>query len=448
MTVSYWSGKAAENSSLQQYFKEGMQTFEDQHSNINVDLNILAWGQLTQKYITTMQSGTSPPALASAGTYGLEMFRNGAVEDLSTYMEGDPDLPEKWTPTMQESTDYRGQRWAGGIGAINTTHLGLNVSLFKEHTDVQAPEEDLNTWTQLRRALDQIQEGTGDGVYPYEVTGTQADVEAYWGAARTAYTGGTDPWIDVTDQGSPENPVVKPGQTERTDGMIKNNIDLGEQYSSGGYPSRGDEGVLPMLVNDKVAAYNYGVSVQGIRGLTPNATFGWDGDYMAISTPKLDPNYGEEFNLPELAGKEGQHGGHTWSLEGQLCVSKSKSSAVKEATYQLLKFRNTSPEFCLELYASPDLAQAVPAYTPLLDDIRSEEYADMRTQVHNHMIEELANYGENFRTTGAAWDTPGTNTIRWDQIGGTMAEAYAGQISRENAASTMGDRIRSTLAEQ
>lgn len=448
VTVSYWSGKAAETSALQNYFEEGMQTFEDQNSNINVDLNVLEWDQLSERYITTMQSGTNPPALASVGTYGLEMFRNGSVQELSTYMEGDSDLPEKWTPTMKEATNYRGDRWSGGIGAINTTHLGLHVGLFKEHTDVEQPAEDLKTWTQLRRALNQIQENTGNDVYPYEVTGVQSDVEAYWGAARTAYTDGTDPWLDVTDQGSPDDPVIKVDQNERTDGMILNNIDLGAEYSSPGHPTRGDEDVAPMLVNDQVASYNYGMSVQGIKAITPDATFGWDGDYMAIKTPKLDPNYGEEFDIPELAGKEGQHGGHTWALEGQLCVTESKSSAVKDAAYDLIKFRNTSPDFCLQLYADANLAQAVPAFNPLLDDILSDEYADMRTQVHTHMINELDEYGANYRTTGASWDVPGTNPIRWENIGGTLSEVYAGQIDRENATSEIASRIQTTLDEQ
>ena len=441
VTVSYWSGKAAETPKLKQYFKDGMKTFEEQNSKIKVDMTVLAWDQLNQKYITTMQSGTNPPDLASAGTYGLEMFQNGKVAELSSYMEGDPDLPEKWTPAMQEATEYQDKQWAAGIGGLNTTVFGLRSDIFRDAAGIQNPEKELNTWTQVRRAFEKIKKNTDS--HAYEVTGVQSDVEAYWGNARTSYTGGTDPWIDVENKGSTDNPHVKPGNAPRTDGMIKNNIDLGATYSTDKHPSRGDEGVIPLFVKGDVASFGYSLSVKSIKALDPSFKFGWDGQAYALAAPKLDPNYGEEFGIPELAGKEGQHGGHSWTLEGQLCVT--KSSKVKEAAYKLAKFRNTSKDFGLPLYVDPELAQSVPAYKPLLQAIQQSKYKDMRTQPLNKQISLLEEYGDNYRTTGAKWDIPGTNTIRWDNIGGTMAKAYSGQIKRDKAPQQMASAIKKTI---
>ncbi|MFC4552869.1 MULTISPECIES: ABC transporter substrate-binding protein [Halorussus] len=441
VTVSYWSGKAAETPQLKQYFQKGMKTFEKQNSKVKVDLSVMSWDQLNQKYITTMQSGTNPPDLAAAGTYGLEMFQNGKVAELSTFMEGDSDLPEKWTPAMQEATDYRGKQWAAGIGGLNTTVFALRSDIFRNAAGIQNPEKELKTWTQMRRALDKIKKNTD--AHAYEVTGTQADVEPYWGNARTAYTGGTDPWIDVEDKGSSKDPHVKPGKAARTDGMIKNNIDLGKAYSTDKHPSRGDEGVIPLFVRGDIASYGYSLSVKSIKAINPDATFGWDGEAYALAAPKLDPNYGNEFDIPELADKKGQHGGHSWTLEGQLCLT--KSSKVKDAAFKLAKFRNTSKDFGLPLYVDPKLAQSVPAYKPLLEAIQQSKYEKMRTQPLNKQISLLENYGDNYRTTGAKWDIPSTSTIRWDNIGGTMAKAYAGQIKRDKAPQQMGKAIEKTI---
>ena len=447
VTIDYWAGFPAETNSIGAYWTEGMKRFQEQNSNINVNLNSIAWGQLSQKYVTTMQGGANPPDLATTGAYALPFFQNDEIENLGPYMEEDQDLPDNWIEPMAQAAQFRGEWWAAGRHSASTTAYTLNTQLFKEHTSVENPDEDLQTWTDLRRALDEMNESTASDVYPYEVTGTPNDVEEYWGNAYTSYQGGTDPWIDINDEGSVEDPYIKPGQEPRTDGMIKNNIDIGANYSSPKHPSRGNEGAIPLFIENKIGVYPYGVSTRAFNEVDPEFSYGWGEDDNAYVIPnvRLDANYGNEFNIPELADKEGMRGGHTWGLEGQHTITQTDDQRKKDAAWNLIKYVVTSQDFLIPLLIDPSLNRNVPSYQPLIDEFKKSEYDEYKDQAYETRMSILDEYGENCMVTGAGWGQTNISGMRWDATGQTMANAYAGQITPDEAPSAMATALEERM---
>jgi hypothetical protein len=440
--VKYWSSIAAETPPLNKYYKKKMREFEEiKNKETLVDIQALSHSNLKTKFVTTIEAGGGVPDLALSGSFGLQQYRNGNVIDHGPYIEETEGLPDNWTNSQVEAGQYRGEWWAAGTATLGNTMSTIVNEPFKQ-IGISNPHEELQTWTDFRRALIKVGEET-DYDFPYEVTGVEGDVEAYWGSAHTAYTDGTDPWMDVEDQGSPDNPYIKVDGTDRTDGMIYNEIELGEEFSSPKHPTRGDEGVYPLMLNGKIASHAYGGSVRAIKAQAPNATFGWDGMFTGIATPRVDPNYGEEFDIPELAGKEGNHGGHTWSLETQKTIQ--EASEVKDAAWELAKFTLIDERFLIPLLVDPGLNQSVPTYEPMIEVQRQDKYKDMRTQPFEKSLELLEEHGGNFATTGAAWDIPGTNTIRWSDIGGTLSKAYADDFSTEEAPAKIKENMVATL---
>ena len=440
--LSYWSSIAAETPPLKEYYVNGMREFEKiNDKKILVNLQALSHSNLKNKFVTAIEAGAGVPDMALSGTFGLQQFHNGNVIDHGPYIEETEGLPEDWAATQHAAGQYRDKWWAAGTTSLGSTQWGIVNEPFKQ-IGIENPHEELKTWTQMRRALDKIKSETSYR-FPYEVTGTSGDVEAYWGNARTSFQDGVDPWLDVTDQGSYEEPYIKPNNDDRTDGMMINEIELGENYSSPGHPSRGDEDVYPMMLQGQVASQAYSAGVRALKAVNPNISFGWDGQITAIKGPKLDPNYGNEFDIPQLADKEGMHGGHTWALETQRTIQ--KASENKDEAWELAKFTLTDKRFLLPLLIDPKLNQSVSVYKPIQELQQQKKYADMRTQPVELSISQVANFGENFKTTGAAWDIPGTNTIRWTSLGETLSRAYADEFPTEEIGSQVYDHIKGVL---
>ena len=439
--LTYWSSIGAETPNLKEYFTQGMRDFEEtKDGNITVDLQILSHSNLTSKFATTVDSGSGVPDYAMTGTFGLQQYRSGNVIDHGPYIEETDGLPDDWSAAQQESARYRDEWWAAGAPAMGSTQFGIMVDAFNE-VGIEEPGQ-LETWTDMRRAFDKIQEaGTYD--HAYQVTGTPGDVEAYWGNARTAYTEGRDPWFDTEEEGSNEEPYIRVNHSDRTDGMMLNEYDLGQAYSSPGHPTSGDEDTYPMMLQGTLASQAYSCTIRSFTSLNPEIKFGWDGDAAAVTAPKLDPNYGEEFDIPQLAGKEGAHGGHTWTLETQTTIQ--EASEHKDEAWELAKYRLIDERFLFPLLIDPELNQSPSSYRPVLKKQQSDEYSEYLTQPFLNGVKQLTEYDANYRTTGANWDFPGANNLRWNSLGQTLSSAYAEEFSRDQIPAKVESAMRTVL---
>jgi ABC-type glycerol-3-phosphate transport system substrate-binding protein len=429
--IDFLSGLAAESGATREHVEDGIEDFQSRQGNVEVNLQVVSYGDRNNKISSTVAAGNAPD-LAESGATGIGFFRDGRVVDHGSYIEEAEDLPDNWTGATRETAQFRGQWWSAGQNRQGTTMMCVRPELFKS-AGVSDPSE-LETWTGFRRAVEKVDQEFPD-VHAFEATGAPNDLESYWGEARTAYTEGADPWI----RGDPENPEVLVGEADRTDGMIKNTIDLAKSYSSSSAPSRNDEEIPPLMLTDKVASMTSCLAtIQRWRTVKEGVEFGWDGDVWTGPHPRLDPNYGEEFGIEELAGHEGQHGGHAWALLTQKQIF--ANSEYPDVAWDLAYYTNANESFILPLVG--EIYTSLPSYAPYHQKLL-EQYDPV--QMHQAQIEAAGEYGPQYSVTGAAWDLDGTNQLRWTDLNETISQAMAGQHTVEETPGVIRERMLETL---
>lgn len=439
VTVDFMSATAAEGPKYKPFFEKSMKNFEKKHSNIKVNMQLVSYGDMQQK-LNTSVGGGNPPDLAEGGSSALPFFYSGKVVKHDPYLE-ESDLVENWDQFMKDTAQFRGEYWSGGGARATSPMLAIRPKFFKGIID--DPHEDLKTWTDFRRALDKVQE-KHPNVWAYEANATKFDLEYFWGEARTAYTDGEDPFIE----GDPKDPTVKV-TNDRTAGMIKNQVDLANQYSSKQASQRADEEQPGLMMTDRVAAAPSGGDFPpSFAKVSNNASFGWpDGDSVTILRPKLDPNYGEEFDIPELAGKEGEHGGHIFGFNPSKSLFKTGN---EDQAWKLLEYTNKDPEHVVPLCA--EIANGIPTYRGLREEVKKQFKPIVKgsKQVFNLRLKAYDKYGPSgqYNSTGAAWDVKGTDSIRWEGICAPLNQAIAGQIKRNDAPQAMEKSIKDVLSNQ
>lgn len=430
-TIQFLSGLAAESSATKDHVNSGVRDFESKKGDVKVDLQVTSYSDLGNKISSTVQA-ENPPDLAESGSTGITFFQQDKVVDHGSYIEGTENLPDSWTKATQETARYRGEWWSAGQNRQGTTMLAVRPKLFKS-AGVEDPSQ-LATWTGFRRAIEKV-DGEHEDAWAFEATGAPNDLESYWGEARTAYTSGEDPWI----RGDPENPDVQVGKNDQTDGMIKNTIDLAKTYSSPDAPQRNDEEIPPLMLTDRVGSMTSCLAtIQRWKAVKQDVTFGWDGDVWTGPHPKLDANYGEEFDIEELAGHEGQHGGHAWALLTQKQIF--EQSEHPDLAWDLAYYTNANEEFILPLVG--EVYTSLPSYQPYLEKLLQEYDFP---QMHQAQIEAAQKYGEQYAVTGAGWDQKDTNKLRWTDLNQTISQAMAGQHAVDEAPGLIRERMLRTL---
>jgi hypothetical protein len=229
----------------------------------------------------------------------------------------------------------------------------------------------------------------------------------------------------------------------KTDGMIKTCVKMAREFSSSESASRGDEEIPSLMLTDRVASFNYATpTANRWRAVKEDVQFGWqggEGDFMLLPHPKVDAEFGSNFGISDLEGVEGEHGGHMWSLEQQQTIFEA-SDAQQNAAWALQMFLLNDNEFVLPAWG--EHYESLPGLQPKLQAILDEyDLAQSTAQAYRNADE----YGEQYSTTGAAWDVPETDPIRWTDINETISQAIAGQHSMEETPALVRQRIEERL---
>jgi ABC-type glycerol-3-phosphate transport system substrate-binding protein len=443
-TIQFISGMAAENSDIRNHYQESMKDFQEKNGSVKVNLQAVSYGDIKTKLSSTVNAG-NPPAIAEGGALGLKFFNQGKVPNHKPFYEKTKGMPDNLTAANKESAQFRGDYWSGGAQRHTNTNLGINVQAFKK-AGVSNPKKDLATWSDFYGYLEKIDKN--QDIIAWEETGVYNDLESYWGEARTAYTGGTDPWI----RGDPKDPDIIVGSDHKdapkTDGMVKNCINLAKKFSSKKSASRGDEEIPSLMLTDRVASFMYATpTANRWRQVKSDVKFGWqggDGDVMLLPNPKLDSAYGSKVGISELEGVSGEHGGHMWAVEQQTSIMDT-SDKKKKAAWDLNKYLLTDEDFALPAWG--EYYEAIPGYGPMSDKL-TKQYGDKLASWTTTAIDNVDKYGSQYATTGAAWDVKGTSDIRWNNINKTISSAIAGQVSTDEAPKKINQKIKKTLKEQ
>ncbi|WP_458211002.1 ABC transporter substrate-binding protein [Haladaptatus sp. NG-SE-30] len=443
-TISFISGMAAENSDIRNHYQKSMKDFQKKNGSVNVNLQAVSYGDIKTKLSSTVNAG-NPPAIAEGGALGLKFYNQGKVPNHKQFFDKTDGLPENLTSANTESAKFRGKYWSGGAQRHTSSNLGINVQAFKK-AGVTNPKKDLATWSQFYDYIEKIDKQ--QDIIAWEETGVYNDLESYWGEARTAYTGGTDPWL----RGDPKNPTVVVGSDHKdapkTDGMIKNCIKLAKKFSSPKSASRGDEEIPSLMLTNQVASFMYATpTANRWRQVKSDVKFGWqggNGDIMLLPNPKLDPNYGSKVGIPELDGVSGEHGGHVWSLEQQTSIY-DVAKKKQQAAWDLNVYMLTDQDFALPAWGQ--YYEAIPGTKPMGQKLL-DQYSDKLPSWTTNAINNVDQYGSQYGTTGAAWDVKGTSDIRWNNINKTISSGIAGQVSPDKVPGQINKKIKTTLKEQ
>jgi ABC-type glycerol-3-phosphate transport system substrate-binding protein len=446
--ITYWGSERTHNPIAQEWYPNTIQKFEESFAdqNVTLDLTTYAPGDLTEKVQTAVQQGNAPGVSQGTETF----WRENVLYDMASFWEEYPELSntDNAPASMLAGARYRGS-YIGGPDHTTPIQTAVVPKWFKQ---VGAEPEDLTTWTGFRRALDKIDQET-DVEFAYEETGTTYDLETYWGHARTSYTDGTDPWLDVEEEGTSSDPIIKVDKEPATDGMIHNTLDLAETYSSPQAASRGDEELPNMFFTDRAASMGYGVGgFQRYQTVKEDATFGWDGDVYEFADPKLDANYGDEFGNDMLAGIEGERGGHMFaSATGLFKQGLPDDQRHKEMAWNWSLWNDTTIISDYNIprwygYAYPRTIAWFPAHEAARSYMKQE--LGNVPQVWTAGNESIQQWSENFQATGNPWDVGGRDQIRWIDTNQTISETMAGQHDRSEVTSLIAERIQTTLDEQ
>jgi hypothetical protein len=432
VTLQFWTGTGAENTALTDHFNDSMDNFESmQDGEVTVDMQPIPFSEIINS-LNSAVNNNNAPHVAQSGGAGINFFLNGVGIDHGPYIEETDGLPENWADFSNEAAQYRGTWVLGGTEGANNTMLTIRPQIFKD-AGYDDPEE-LRTWTDFTRALDDIQE-QNPNVFPYEESGVWNDLESYWGQAQTSFTDGDDPWL----RGDPEDPEILMGQGGPTDGMVRACIDRGTTYSSPSVASRTDEEMPALMLSDRVGANTTGFgNPQRWRSQDPEVEFGWDGDVWQGPIPRVDANYGDEFGYPELEGVEGQHGGSTSGLQSQYQVM---DSDLNDRAWDLTNYAVNNEDHIVPIIGEyyGNVATNLP-----INDVVRDQY-DL-VQIQTGMIDVIDTYTSQCRTTGAAWDVPVTDAIRWDAMNVTISEALAGQHTIDEAIDLTRSRAEEALS--
>jgi ABC-type glycerol-3-phosphate transport system substrate-binding protein len=444
MTVNFVSGMAAENSDIRSHYQKSMKDFTKKNGKVNVNLQAVSYGDIKTKLSSTVNAG-NPPAIAEGGALGLKFYNQGKVPNHKPFFDKTDSLPDDLTSANKNSAQFRGKYWSGGAQRHTSSNLGINVQAFKK-AGVTNPQKDLATWSQFYDYLEKIDKN--QDITAWEETGVYNDLESYWGEARTAYTGGTDPWL----RGNPKDPTIIVGSDHKdapkTDGMIKNCIKLARKFSSNKSASRGDEEIPSLMLTNRVASFMYATpTANRWRQVKSDVKFGWkggNGDIMLLPNPKLDPEYGAKVGIPELDGVSGEHGGHVWSLEQQTSIF-DVSKKKQQAAWDLNVYMLTDKDFALPAWGK--YYEAIPGTTSMGKKLL-KNYGDKLPSWTTNAIDNVNKYGSQYATTGASWDVKGTSDIRWNNINKTISSSIAGQLSPQEVPKKINQNIKKTLKEQ
>jgi ABC-type glycerol-3-phosphate transport system substrate-binding protein len=422
-----------------------MEDFASKNEGYEVDLQSASYGDIANTLTSSVSAG-NVPAFAEAGGLGIQYLQEDRLVDHASFMEESDSFPDDLTSASQQVASFRDYWWSVGAIRHTSSNLGIRPKTFSQ-AGVEDPFEDLATWSQFYDVLQTIDEE--QDIIAYEETGVPGDLESYWGYARTAYEGGTDPWI----RGPGDDPDViinnedMEEDRQKTDGMIKACVNLANEFSSDESAQRGDEEIPALMISGQVASFTYATpTANRWYAVSEEAQIGWndgEGDFMLLPNPSLDPDFGDAIGINDLSGHSGEHGGHVWGLEQAHCMFDGVSSDQQDGAWALAQYLFQDEDFVLPAWG--EHYESIPGMAtmqqPVLDNY---ELAQNFAQA----IENMNEYGAQYSNTGGPWDVWPSDPIRWTDINETISEAIAGQHTAEETPSLVRDRVLTRLEEE
>lgn len=288
---------------------EGMAAeFEQNHPDIDIQIEDVNWDTLFQKLTTDIAGGT-PPDVAIIGTRWLVDFvEQGIAEPLGDYMS--EDFKARFIDTFMEPSVLDGQTYGLPVAA-SARAMYYNRELLIDAGIEQPPA----TWADLTDAAAAV-DALSDDVYGFGIQGKEIETDAYWyyalwthggeliedgrsGIASEAAIEAANLYLSMIDDG-----LTQPGVTS---------------YSREGLQDLFKQGRLGMILTgpwlrgqlqEEAPDLDYGVaeipagSTSVTYGVTDSIIMFADSDvkdeaWMFLEEAAFDPKWRREFTLKE-----------------------------------------------------------------------------------------------------------------------------------------------------
>lgn len=158
-TVTVWA-MGEEGKMLQDFSKK----FEEEHSDLTVDVQAIPWDTAHDKLLTAVASGDGPDVVQLGTTWVPEFAEAGALLDLSEHMEDHPNFAKENYFDGSVSTMEHGDEVVGIPWYVDTRVLYYRKDLLKEAGYEEAPK----TWDELKDAASQLAD-RGEGSYGLDI---------------------------------------------------------------------------------------------------------------------------------------------------------------------------------------------------------------------------------------------------------------------------------------
>ncbi|WP_241655868.1 sugar ABC transporter substrate-binding protein [Halobacillus litoralis] len=158
-TVTVWA-MGEEGKMLQDFSKK----FEEEHSDLTVDVQAIPWDTAHDKLLTAVASGDGPDVVQLGTTWVPEFAEAGALLDLSEYMEDHPNFAKENYFDGSVSTMEHGDEVVGIPWYVDTRVLYYRKDLLKEAGYEEAPK----TWDELKDAASKLAD-RGEGSYGLDI---------------------------------------------------------------------------------------------------------------------------------------------------------------------------------------------------------------------------------------------------------------------------------------
>ncbi|MFC0525845.1 sugar ABC transporter substrate-binding protein [Pontibacillus salicampi] len=158
-TVTVWA-MGEEGKKLQDFSK----TFEEEHSDMTVDVQAIPWDKAHDKLLTAVASGNGPDVVQLGTTWVSEFADAGALLDISEYMEDYPNFSkgnffDGSVSTMEYEDQVVGVPWY-----VDTRVIYYRTDLLKE----AGYEEPPKTWDDLKDAATKLSD-RGEDMYGLDI---------------------------------------------------------------------------------------------------------------------------------------------------------------------------------------------------------------------------------------------------------------------------------------
>ena len=397
---TFWALTGANESII----KPSVESWNEEHSDAPIKLDFFANDAYKTKVRTAIGAGEGPTLIHGWGGGVLKSYVDeGHVADLTSFLEENPDVKDRYIPAVLENGVIDGKTYALPYTGMQPVVLYYNKEVF-EQVGVEPPE----TWEDLMALVPKFNEA---GIAPFALGGQSKWPNLMWFSYLVDRVGGPEVFQAILD--GEEEAWSDPAVTEALS-MIQELVEA-DGFINGFSSVAADGGADAALMYTGKAA----MLVQG----------GWVYQTMKNDAPDFvsSGNLGY-LNFPEVEGGEGDPENIVGNPSNFMSVSETATDGQKEAALEYLKDGIYNEEYTQNLVESGSIPPTVGAE----DLLAGSEDKEFLTELYG-----MATEAPNFQLS---WDQA-LSPEQGSAMLANLDRIFLGEITPDQFAETMNGTL-------